>query len=284
MTPNQVLSQVTALISEGRVTFESAFLAALNTALDEIGQLFPKRACEVICHALPTPLLASDKGVTVTEGTPFSLAVKDVGGLALSLCGKGSLILSLNGKTVYEAEIQEGEAFVFTKSVRELFLEERADLLLTLTASPKLFLSSYACYRDSHDGLPLYAAYYRYPVSAFRHRFLAFTERVKLFDRPLSKHSRDLVFDYDALQIAFEKDGLYEVEYLALPDPVGQNDKNKALFLREDAAVLLPLLTAYYYALEDGDDMAQDFLVRYEALKGKIRQGTEERVDDVYGW
>lgn len=283
MNAIHVMEDVSALISLGKLTSERAFYASLNRALFEIGQRFPRREQETIAHSLPTPLYTLPGAVTVEPHTPLHLTGKGVYAYSLAMYGKGTLTVTVDGVRQEEYRVDAGQSLVLTSHIKAD--TSAADkLLLSFSSEEKLFVTDLALYATPCEEVPQYRPYYPYPTSRFQHRFLAFSGRIMKNGMPFSNQSGDLRFTEDAVEIAFSKDGIYTVEYEALPDSVDAGTREEELYVREDAKLLVPLLTAYYYALEDGHEMADALLARYEAARNSLTRNRNERVTDVNGW
>ena len=180
----------------------------------------------------------------------------------------------------YEVELS-APLTVFAR-VSELSDFDMGDVQITAESDARLYLSSVALFGSA--GATVYGEYCRYPVSAFRYRFLSFEGTVKKGSRAASEQNYYL--GSDAVYLRYGADGAYDISYLALPDPAMPETLDGEILLFEDAASLLVPLTAYYMALEDENPAAEQYLARYEAMRSLTRRadGDGEGVTDIYGW
>lgn len=284
MNALQVMEEVVSLCSLGKLTSERVFYASLNRALGEIGQYAPKKTWETVYHALPMPFFALSNTVTVTPRSPYRVSADSIHAYSISAYGEGTVTVTVNGERVREVSLTKGGVISLAKTVKEDFSKESGEVTVSFGTKSKLFVTALALYGTPCEQSVVYSPYYRYPVSKFTHRFLSFTGDTMRYGRKFDNADATLRFSDDAVEIVFEKDGIYEVGYFALPDTVTHETREEELYVREDAKCLVPLLTAYYYALEDGNEMADAFLARYCDARSRIAREQNESVSDVYGW
>ncbi|MBQ7365005.1 MAG: hypothetical protein IJW46_05355 [Clostridia bacterium] len=284
MNALEVMESVTALVSLGSLTNERVFYASLNRALSEIGQLAPKRAWETIYHALPMPFVARSHTVKVTKQSPLVLSSDSIHAFSVTAYGEGALSVKIDGENAGEYRLENGTPLVLARTVKECVFRESGEVVLRFTSDTAMYVTAVALYGTPCERSVLYRAYHPYPTAKFAHRFLSFTGRLAKNDKPFDNTAGTVRFSDDALEIAFQQDGIYGVEYYALPQHIDAQNREEEFYAREDALVLVPLLTAYYYALEDGSEMADAFLARYRSAREGLVAGKDDTVYDVYGW
>lgn len=282
MTIRQVLNDVTALTSRSFDEAEALLYASLNRALDEVGRAFPRKATERLYHAPPAPLFALNDEKAITPDAPFYVNRDGTRSFFFEAYGEGKITVTLYGMKLATYEVELSAPLTVFARVSELSDFDMGDVQITAESDARLYLSSVALFGSA--GATVYGEYCRYPVSAFRYRFLSFEGTVKKGSRAASEQNYYL--GSDAVYLRYGADGAYDISYLALPDPAMPETLDGEILLFEDAASLLVPLTAYYMALEDENPAAEQYLARYEAMRSLTRRadGDGEGVTDIYGW
>jgi len=179
--------------------------------------------------------------------------------------------------------VQSSSPLSLALKVSELSDKASGEVMLSFDTEKKLYLASASLFDCDFGSVIPCGEYYRYPVSSFDRRFLSFDGSATKRGRKIGE--RVLYVSEDAVHIRYDADGIYEIPYLALPDTATLDGMDEEIFLSENAAALLVLLTAYYLAVEDENPAASFFLTRYEALRERVAAGKgEEGVVNVYGW
>lgn len=281
MTVKQVIEDSALLCSLDREGAKALLYAALNRALDEVGRAFPKAVEERIDHALPIPVYASSESVTVRGSSPLRIVCDGVASFCLQAYGAGRVKVTVDSVAAGEYQVTPDAPLTLAERVDSLSKSGKGGrVMLLFYGETALHLASVALYACGYtDPIP-YREYYHYASADFSKRFLAFTGRVTKDGRAY-ENAR---FDDDGVALPFRASGRYFVAYYALPTLVSEDDAEADLDVRADAAVLVPLLTAYYAALEDENPAADAFLARYEAIRATLGRAEGETVGDVYGW
>ena len=281
MTVKQVIEDSALLCSLDREEAKVLLYAALNRALDEVGRAFPKAVEERIDHALPIPVYASCESVTVRGSAPLRIVCDGVASFCLQAYGVGRVSVTVDGVAAGEYQVTPDAPLTLAERVDELSKSGKGGrVILLLSTETALHLASVALYAYGYTEPIPYREYYHYASADFSKRFLAFTGRVTKDGRAY-ENAR---FDDDGIALPFGEAGRYFVAYYALPTLADPEREEATLDVRADAAVLVPLLTAYYAALEDENPAADAFLARYEAIKASLGKSDGETVGDVYGW
>lgn len=281
MRIREVLKDTLALLSLREEDSISVFCAAVNRALDEIGQRFFKKATERIHHAPLSAAYAFYDERTVSRSAPLRISAEGIYAFALTAYGDGALSVLHNGEVIGEYEIVHDEPLMLAAKLSELCEDICGDLTLSFSTEKELYLSSLALYDTACEEVPFFSEYTLYPASRFAHRFLAFASDVTRAGASVSK--RLCYLADDGVCLRYDARGVYEVSYYALPDRVDEDSLDKEVFLCEKAEALVAPLTAYYLALEDENPAAEQFLLRYEALLSAALSKSE-CVLDRYGW
>lgn len=283
MTIRKLMQEALALLSLDEETVRPLLYASLNRALDEVCREFPKRATERIYHALPKPRYAFSDERAVTPDAPLRISADGIYSFAFTAYGEGSVTVMLDGVTVATYTLKGSTPLSVAEKLSALSEKASGALSFVFRTAGRLYVTAFACYDRELETVIPYGEYYAYPVTAFKHRFLAFDGDAKRASRAVGK--RTLCYGEDAVYLRFDDDGVYEIPYLALADAVDEDTLDCEPFMRDDAAALAVLLAAYYLAVEDEHPMASLLMARYAALRTTLLAGRgDETVGDIYGW
>ncbi len=309
MKIQQVYNEVAALCTEGKIDSRRAFYASLNRALSEINRLDPlEKVCE-LRHYPPPLLFGFDTPRMVTPGEPLTFTFSRTAAFAFAVAGTGRVRAAVDdslAETVsFPGEAAEGTGTLFCPKPagglerpvlyrrRTVSLSGKASARITLTFDTDglLVLESGAFYgaarEEDGDDVPLYARETCYDLAKIDGCFLSFTGKVlrngKKWEVPPEKLSSS-----GRVTLPNDSPGLYTVCYYRSPGEASADRAQEELELRYELQHLAPILTAYYYCLEDDNPKAEAFLARYrslsEGLERRSRSSEGEGVRDCRGW
>ncbi len=292
MNAIQIYQEVAALTSEGRMASDAVFYASLNRALAEVGRLDPIKAYRTVGHFPPPAVFRLTKPVTVTANSPLTVSADDVAAFALSAFGKGSLAVLCDGQLSEEMTFDEGGKADIRRSVKTLMGGSRAEVTLIFTSTEELDLVSLVLYgrmtAACDEAIPPDERYLCYDMKSADARFLYFTGEI-VKDRQELLDARDEVrLENGKVMIDRACRGVYEIGYARASGRVTEENKEDEVDVGNESEHLLPLLTAYYCCLEDGDARAEALFARYEderrRYEGRRVSSGGSAVEDRYGW
>ncbi len=283
-----IYEEVGALATEGRIDSKRGFYASLNRALSEINHLDPLVDKAEIRHFPPAPLFSFDLPRLVTAGEPLTVFAPDAGAFAFSLAGKGRVRVAIEGEIVEEI-LLTGKDFVYRRSVETLCGKKQAVVTLFFDSAERLIAESGVIWREMPVGtkekIPLFSGETVYDMKKIDPRFLAFAGELRQNHRTLADPARFL--SGGKVVLPNSAPGLYTVFYERAPLAVSDETEEEEIEIQGHLQHLVPLLTAYYYCVEDDNPKASAFLERYRLLSGGCRSKKSSEgpgVENRCGW
>lgn len=288
MNAMQVYRAVSDMISQGYVESEAALRASLNRALAEIGRLYPRKQFLTLRHFCPPAVFRLPLAREVKKESPLTVSALSCEGIYCKGSGRGEVVITSNGMLL-DRVLLDGLPFSLAKTATSLGADKKAEITLLFRSEDGMLLEELVLYERLIGGeIPTDSHYAVYSMADHLPGFVAFSGECRKNGLPFSGVGEELVFEHDAVKILCREKGVYEIGCYTAPCPVDESNEDERLGLSAELLYLVPLLTAYYAALEAEDGRAADFLARYNQAKHDLRQraafAVNETVEDLRGW
>ena len=282
MNKNQVFSQVAALVGTGHMESESVYAAALSMALARLCREVPLKKSFHLGHFPPRPIYRLTKYREVTPSSPLTVSAVGVASFLAEGFGEGTLTVLSKGQAVKKISLK-GE-FSHLVTAKELGEEAFCELTLLLGSDTHLVLKALSLF-DRVVEKKACGEVVTYFAPDYAPDFLAFDGSI--YKNREAIPDGEVLFRSDTLTLSAEARGVYEVGYYVACPSAEALSGEEAFCVKREVEHLVPLLTAYYVLLEDGNSLCEAYLTAYREGLEHYRQGIpcrDEAVGDLYGW
>ena len=287
MNAKDVYREVSAMISQGHIESEGVFRASLNRALSEIGRLYPKKQLLTLRHFERPAVFRLSMPREVTKDAPLTVSALSCKEIVFRGSGRGEVLLTFGGRLLY-SEVLDGLPFSFERTSASLGIEGEGDLMLLFRSDTCMVLEELVLYdRVGSSSRTTKGRYTVYRIAKELPSFISFSG--EYYKNRLSiAEGKELLLDGDSVLIDSDACGVYGIGCYAAPAAVTKESESDTLDLSAELLFLVPLLTAYYAALEAEDARAEDYLKRYKEARAAFRSracfAVNDTVDDLRGW
>ena len=287
MNAKDVYREVSAMISQGHIESEGVFRASLNRALCEIGRLYPEKRVLTLRHFERPAVFRLSMPREVTKESPLTVNALSCKEIVFRGSGRGEVLLTFGGRLLY-SEVLDGLPFSFKRTLASLGGDGEGELLLLFRTDTCMVLEELVLYdrvgvseKETNGNYTVYRMIEALPS------FISFSGECYKNRLPIAA-GKELILDGDCILIDSDACGVYEIGCYAAPKAVTKENENEALDLSCELLFLVPLLTAYYAALEAEDIRTEDYLKRYaearDLFRNSSRFAVNDTVEDVRGW
>ncbi len=287
MNAKDVYREVSAMISQGYIESEGVFRAALNRALCEIGRLYPAKRVLTLRHFERPAVFRLSMPREVTKESPLTVSALSCKDIVFQGSGRGEVLITLGGKLL-DSEVLDGFPFSFKRTLASPGGDGEGELMLLFRSDTCMVLEELVLYDKVGISEKMTSGNYTvYRMAEVLPSFISFSGECYKNRLPITE-GKALILDGDRILIDSDACGVYEIGCYAAPKAVTKENENEVLDLSCELLFLVPLLTAYYAALEAEDARAEEYLKRYESARDLFRDSARfavnDTVEDLRGW